>query len=76
MNDYKKEVITAAATQRRQEVMDYQINIDNYRMAIELIGDEVDLQEFKAQLQDLLRTNLIEQRKTQIMLTVMETQLK
>ena len=72
----KKEILKSALAARQQEVSEYQINIDNYRLAIEEIGDDVDLQEFKSQLCELLRTSLLEQKKAKIMLRVIEMQQK
>ena len=78
MNE-KTEILTSAVENRRREVMHYQINIDNYRAAIAEIDasykGNADLVPFREQLCDLLRTNLIEQTKEKIMLTVIERQL-
>lgn len=71
----KLQILTEAKTQRETEVFHYQINIDNYTMGIEQIGDNPDLQEFKAQLQATLSTEIREQRKSQLMLDVINTQL-
>jgi hypothetical protein len=68
LTDYKK--------QRVREVIDYQINIDNFRHAIEIIGDEPEMQEFKSQLDELLKSHLYEQRKAQIMLDAITMQLE
>ncbi len=74
-NDYKKEILTSALNGRKKEVIEYQINIDNYVLAIERIGDDPDLQEFKARLQDLLVSSRLEQKKAQVMLDVVKQQL-
>lgn len=75
----KLEILSAAAEHRRQEVMHYQINIDNYRAAIAEIdanyNGNADMASFREQLSELLRTSLIEQTKEKIMLTVIERQL-
>ncbi len=72
---YKNEILTASLDGRIREVTEYQVNIDNFRLAIEMVGDDEELAEFKAQLQDLLASSLLEQRKSQIMLAVIRQQL-
>lgn len=72
----KQETLQAAYEARVDEVEQYQINIDNYRLAIaEIADDDVELQPFKQQLQDLLKSSLLEQRKAAIMLKVIKSQL-
>ncbi len=72
--EYRKEILTAALDARIKEVTEYQVNIDNYRLAIERIGDDKDLRQFKEQIQTLLASSLLEQRKAQIMLDVIRVQ--
>lgn len=60
---------------RTQEVLDYQINIDNYRAAIARIGSDEDMADFKKQLESLLSASIREQKKAQIMLDVVSEQL-
>ena len=72
--EYRKEILTAALDARIKEVTEYQVNIDNYRLAIERIGDDKDLRQFKEQIQALLASSLLEQRKAQIMLDVIRVQ--
>jgi hypothetical protein len=71
----KLQILTDAKAMREQEVFHYQINIDNYTIGIEQIGSDPDLQEFKAQLQATLASEIREQRKAQLMLDVINTQL-
>lgn len=73
-NEYRKEILTAALDARIREVTEYQVNIDNYRLAIERIGDDEELRQFKEQIQALLASSLLEQRKAQIMLDVIRSQ--
>lgn len=73
-HEYRKEILTAALDARIKEVTEYQVNIDNYRLAIERIGDDEELQPFKQQIQTLLASSLLEQRKAQIMLDVIRVQ--
>lgn len=73
-HEYRKEILTTALDTRIKEVTEYQVNIDNYRLAIERIGDDEELQPFKQQIQTLLVSSLLEQRKAQIMLDVIRSQ--
>jgi len=75
-HEYQKEILTSALDARIKEVTEYQVNIDNFRLAIERIGDDYELQQFKQQLQELLASSLFEQRKAQIMLDVIKSQLE
>lgn len=74
----KKDALTKAKTDRVQEVLFYQINIDNYTLAIAEIErlQDADLNEFKQQLQTLLKSELLEQKKAKVLLTVIEKQLE
>ena len=73
---YKKEMLTAALDGRIKEVIEYQVNIDNFKLAIELIGDREDLQDFKSQIESLLSSNIHELSKSQIMLEVVQSQME
>jgi hypothetical protein len=75
MHPYQRELLTAALESREKEVIEYQVNIDNYRLAIEHIGDDEELVDFKNQLEELLRSSLVEQKKSNVILTVMKQQL-
>jgi muramoyltetrapeptide carboxypeptidase LdcA involved in peptidoglycan recycling len=75
-HEYQKEILTSALDARIKEVTEYQVNIDNFRLAIERIGEDPELQQFKEQLQGLLSSSLLEQRKAQIMLDVIKSQLE
>ena len=73
------DMLTSAHEHRQREVMHHQINIDNYRLAIEEIAekhpeDEV-MAEFAARLRDLLASSAIEQAKEVIMRDVIAKQL-
>jgi hypothetical protein len=74
--DYQKEILTSALDARIKEVTEYQVNIDNFRLAIDKIGDDQELQTFKENLQNLLASSILEQRKAQIMLEVIQSQLE
>ena len=75
MHPYQREILTAALDGREKEFIEYQVNIDNYRLAIEHIGDDEELVPFKGQLEELLISSLLEQKKCQIMLNVIKQQL-
>ena len=75
MNQYHKEILLSAFDARQREVTEYQVNIDNFGMAIERIGDDPDMQDFKEHLKSLLSSSIIEQKKAKIMLSVIEQQL-
>lgn len=71
----RKGVLKAAVRQREDEVLYYQINIDNYRLAIERASSDPDLAEFCKQLGDRLGKEIVEQKKAQIMLDVVRSQV-
>tara|TARA_R110000822_G_scaffold86011_8_gene200766 strand:- start:567 stop:797 length:231 start_codon:yes stop_codon:yes gene_type:complete len=76
MNDYHREILTSALDARIKEATEYQVNITNFSLAIERIGDDPELQDFKANLEGLLASSILEQRKSQIMLDVIQSQLE
>ena len=73
----KEKILKDAHKQRVEEVLAYQINIDNYRLAISHIEEsgDPDLSGFKTQLETLLKTEVIEQKKSKVMLAVIEKQI-
>jgi hypothetical protein len=76
----REQIITAALEGREQEVMHYQINIDNYSLALQQIellppDEQVELREFTKQLKELLISEKLEQKKSKIMLAVMKAQV-
>ena len=76
----REQIITAALEGREQEVMHYQINIDNYSLALQQIDllppdEQVELREFTKQLKELLSSEKLEQKKSKIMLAVMKAQV-
>jgi hypothetical protein len=76
-NEIKQIVLHQAAEQREREILDYQINIDNYRLAIKKIEQESidDLLEFKTQLESLLQSSVLEQAKAKLIYDVIVEQL-
>ena len=73
---YKQELLQVALEARKKEVTEYQVNIDNFRLAIQKINDNPELAEFKTQLESLLKSSLYEQSKAKIMLEVIQDQLE
>ena len=76
----REEILAASLDARIQEVMHYQINIDNYCIALEEIGnlppdERAELSEFATQLKTLLASEKIEQKKAKIMLAVIQKQV-
>jgi hypothetical protein len=74
-HQYRQELLNSALEGRIREVTEYQVNIDNYRRAIERIGNDEAMQEFKAVLENLLQSSIVECRKAQLMLDVVAEQV-
>lgn len=77
----KQEKLKQALDAREDEVQTYQINIDNYALAIEHIDtlsdmDRADLAEFRQRLIQLLKSEILEQKKSKVMLTVLRQQVE
>lgn len=80
----RDEILRAALDARDNEILEYQINIDNFRLAIEKISEEhqghseIDLamRDFSTSLQALLVESSIEQKKAQIIRSVIKAQLR
>jgi hypothetical protein len=80
VNNAKNDTLHDALIAREQEIEYYQINITNYKLAIEEIGklppsEQEELSEFSSQLKELLRTEIMEQKKSKIMLSVIRQQV-
>lgn len=76
----REEIIASALKAREQEVMHYQINIDNYALALEEIdllppSERAEVSGFRDQLSNLLKSEILEQKKAKIMLNVMKRQV-
>ena len=80
MTKDRMDILFAAAQGRRAEVLNYQINIDNFRLAIQKIeaehADKPEMLEFADHLRGLLSSSLTEQLKERIILEVIEQQLE
>jgi hypothetical protein len=76
----REQILEATLEGRKQEVMHYQINIDNYVIALEEIAklpfdERNELSSFEEQLRNLLQTEKLEQKKAKIMLSVIQRQI-
>lgn len=72
----KHEILTQALTGREEEVLTYQINIDNYERAIVKASADPELSEFTKNLEELLASSRFEQKKAIIMRDVIREQLE
>lgn len=77
----REEILAMSLDGRKQEIMHYQINIDNYTIALEEIAklpmaDQQELSAFTDQLNSLLASETLEQKKAKIMLTVIQKQME
>jgi hypothetical protein len=77
----REEILKSSLDARIQEVMHYQINIDNYRIALDEISkmsddDRAMLSGFADQLRTLMSSEKLEQKKAQIMLSVLKQQVE
>jgi len=74
------DMLTAAEEQRARQVMQYQVDIDNFTRAIAEIEaqeqPEPGMSEFATRLRELLASTRIEQAKERIMLKVVKDQLE
>ena len=71
----KTEILTEALKAREEEVLHYQINIDNYVRAIIRAKQDPDLADFVIRLEELLSSSRLEQKKAIIMRDVIRDQL-
>ena len=74
----KHEILTQALETRQQEIMGYQINIDNYTLAIAHIEEsgDADLTDFCERLKASLVTEKLEQKKAMVIGFVIQQQLE
>jgi len=80
LNETRSEMLRSGLEGREQEVMYYQINIDNYTIALDEISklpddERAELSGFVEQLTGLLASERLEQKKAKIMLAVIKRQL-
>ncbi len=77
----KQKILTDALNGRNEEILHYQINIDNYTLAIAKIDampddERTELADFREQLSGLLKSSLLEQKKAKIIRDVIADQLE
>lgn len=72
----KNEILAQALIAREEEILHYQINIDNYERAIEKASSDIELAEFYEHLKSLLSSSRLEQKKAIIMRDVIREQLE
>lgn len=72
----RQAILSQALTAREEEVLQYQINIDNFRLAIEKAKNDPALVDFVVNLKSLLDSSVLEQKKAKIMLEVVKEQLE
>jgi len=72
----KEETLKSALQAREEEVLHYQINIENYVRAIEKSKSDPELSEFVDCLGELLASSRLEQKKATIMRDVIREQLE
>lgn len=75
-NVYRIEMLKKAEADRIKEVTEYQVNIDNYQLAIEKVEGQADMVEFLKVLKGHLSSSLLEQKKSTVILEVIQAQLK
>jgi len=79
LEEERIKILTDAYEHRKREVMHHQINIDNYRLALDEIAEkhpeDEAMAEFANRLRDLLASSIVEQAKEVIMRDVMAKQL-
>jgi hypothetical protein len=76
----REEILATSFAARVQEVMHYQINIDNYTIALDEISkmlpdERAEMATFANQLSELLASEKLEQKKAKIMLAVIQRQI-
>lgn len=76
----REEILEISLKAREQEVMHYQINIDNYTIALDEISkmppdERAEMATFANQLAELLASEKLEQKKAKIMLAVVQRQI-
>lgn len=71
----KEEMLRSALTAREEEVLHYQINIDNYQRAIVKAKQDPELADFVIKLEELLSSSRLEQKKAVIIRDVICEQL-
>jgi hypothetical protein len=76
----REQILKDSLPAREAEVLHYQINIDNYTIALDEISklpddERAELSGFAEQLTGLLASEKLEQKKAKIMLAVIKRQI-
>lgn len=70
------EILAQSRVQRMRDIMLYQINIDNFETALNLIQEsDENMKQFASELRAHLAENLAQQAREVIMLKVIEAQI-
>lgn len=73
----RHDILTQNIEARENNIIGYQINIDNYRAAIvDIEANHPDMTLFADELRQRLDAEIYEQRKEQIMLNALKTNLE
>lgn len=74
----KQTILAGALKGREDEVLHYQINIDNYTLALQELErmNDPQLGPFQQQIKQLLASELLEQKKAMVMLGVIKKQVE
>lgn len=80
MTSEKFDIISKAIKAREQEIFQYQINIENYKFALEEIEilpqeEQNQMIEFAVKLNQLLATELQEMNKSHVLLRALKRQI-
>jgi len=76
----REEILESSVKARENEIMLYQLNIDNYTLALAhmsemTLAEQSELSDFAEQLRTLLISEKLEQKKSKIMLEVLKKQM-
>ena len=75
-HEYRHELLSNALIAREREVIEYQVNIDNFERALQICASDPELEAFRQQLRSLLASSCTEQKKARVMLTAVKQQLE
>jgi hypothetical protein len=76
----REEILESSVKARENEIMLYQLNIDNYTLALKHMSkmdldEQAELSGFADQLRSLLASEKLEQKKAKVMLEVLRQQM-
>jgi chromosome segregation ATPase len=76
----REQILAEALESREQEIMHYQINIDNYTLALDEISkmsleEKADISDFADNIRNLLVSEKKEQKKAKLMYEVIKRQV-